>query len=65
MANFNDSMNEMKRNAKNIIQDQIEKSKDILKPMLPPTPFPTSTQSSDDDIPFSQMSQEQFDIETQ
>ena len=32
--------------------------------MPPPTPSPTSTQSAEDEVLFSQMSQEELDIDT-
>ena len=66
MSNSN-GFQEMKKQAKEIIDERIKKSKPILKEMLPPpTPFPLNTQlSSDpDERPFHQMLQEELDKET-
>ena len=65
MANSNGFMDEMKKNTKEFIEERVEKSKVILKLMPPPKPSPASTQSSmEPKTLYSQMYQEQLDIET-
>lgn len=65
MASYsNEWIKEMKNQAKDIIKDRIDNTKHILKPMPPPTPSPTSTQSAEDELLFSQMSQEELDTDT-
>ena len=66
MANSN-GFQEMKKQAKEIIDERIKKSKPILKEMQPPpTPSPLNTQlsSNPDERPFHQMLQEELDKET-
>ena len=66
MANSN-GFQEMKKQAKEIIDERIKKSKPILKEMQPPpTPSPLNTQLSSNPVerPFHQILQEELDKET-